>query len=148
MNRVRLLIVTVMIGRGLGVDTRTGDVFLASVESDVAGPLPVLRSVRLWSQSKERKLSVVHTERSNQFVIPPFSFEGCPELQQLLQLPDDWLLRYTSTSPDVEESDFCSSVRETLRFLRDVECTHVFGKNIDRPLTFKRSSSSNSWGRI
>jgi hypothetical protein len=64
------------IGRGLGINVRTGEVFLAQckdVDQSSHGPAPVLRSVRLWSRggSSDRcsatrhlqpeKLSVVHT---------------------------------------------------------------------------------------
>jgi protein N-terminal asparagine amidohydrolase len=133
------------IGRGLGIDLRTGKAFLAKVEEDVAGPAVQLRSVRLWSGQKE--LSVVHTSKSNEVHINPFVYEPFTEANQLLQLPDHVMLQFTSTSPDVEEPNFCTSVRSTLRYLLDVECTSVFGPSVDQPLIFKRTGLSNSWKR-
>lgn len=133
------------IGRGLGIDLRTGKAFLSKVDEEVAGPASQLRSVRLWSGS--RTLSIIHTSKSNDVRIHPFAYKSFPEVSQLLQLPDFVMLRFTSTSPDVEEPNFCTLARSTLRFLLDVECTRVFGPSIDQPLIFRRTGSSNSWKR-
>ena len=136
------------IGRGLGLDTRTGEPFLAKVDCEVSGPSPALRAARIWSGSGASKLSVIHTHVSSEIRIEPFSYSPFPELGQLLELPDHILLRYTSTSPDVEEPDFCSSVRSTLRFLRDVKCYSMFGSGLNKPLIFRRANgTSNSWKR-
>jgi hypothetical protein len=133
------------IGRGLGIDLRTGEAFLAKTEEDVAGPATQIRSVRLWSGARE--LSLIHTSKSNDVHVKAFTYQPFPEVDQLLQLPDDIMLQYTSSSPDVEEPDFCGSVRSTLRFLRDVDCSFVFGPSVDQPLMFRRIGSSNSWER-
>jgi hypothetical protein len=135
------------IGRGLGVDLRTGEAFLAKVDTEVAGPAPELRSVRLWSHSPSPQLSVIHTATSNSMCIHAFSYQVFPELDQLVSMPDHLMLRYTSTSPDVEELDFCNSVRSTLRFLRDVKPSRVFGPSVDQSLIFRRAGASNCWKR-
>jgi hypothetical protein len=133
------------IGRGLGIDLRTGKAFLAKVEKEVAGPATELRSVRLWSGANS--LSLIHTAKSNDVCIEAFTYGAFPELEQLLQLPDQIMLQYTSSSPDVEEPDFCNSVRSTLRFLRDIQCNSLFGPCVDRSLSFRRTGASNSWKR-
>jgi hypothetical protein len=137
------------IGRGIGIDLRKGTVFLARVEEEVSGPAMQLRSVRVWSQEgANRGLSVIHLSKSNSVRIDAFAYESIPDLDLLLQLPDNIVLQYTSTSPDVEEPGFCGSVRSTLQFLRHTECRSVFGPDMDQPLIFRRAGSSNRWIRI
>mmetsp|Transcript_10366 Transcript_10366/g.30309 ORF Transcript_10366/g.30309 Transcript_10366/m.30309 type:complete len:483 (-) Transcript_10366:176-1624(-) len=131
------------IGRGLGIDARTGDVFLAQCDGgNSSGPVPLVRSVRLWSRtdgsSVPHKLSVVHTVRDlddlfssfniNQddgirsefsfFWVQPFMLRLIPYADALLRLPNKLLLQQTSTSPEVEEPGFCDDVRASLWFLR------------------------------
>jgi hypothetical protein len=133
------------IGRGLGIDLKTGEAFLAKVDEEVAGPSLQLRSARLWSNSREHKLSVIHTATSNAVRIDAFSYQPFEELDALMQLPDDIMLQYCSTSPNNEEDDFCTSIRSTLRFLRDQDCTRVFGPQVDQTLIFRRTGLSNTW---
>ena len=202
------------IGRGLGIDLRTGQVFLAkccttttndndndndddddTVTDAVVGPVPVLRSVRLWSRSigeqRQPRLSIVHTNKDantfwssliinsslyannpiirndySLFWVRPFRFLSCyssfyPDIDHLLGLSNAMLLRYTSTSPDVEEDGFCNDVRSTLRFIKKAgqqqhhsfpcdnngRCdsssntnytNYVFGNNFDTPMIFAK----------
>lgn len=157
------------IGRGLGIDLRTGKVFLAdSKTSGSSGPVPVLRSVRLWSrcntQHQPHRLSVVHCfaeaekvwaslgvknndrgrSRCSLFTVQPFRMRSIHGVDALLGLPDDVLLKYTSTSPDVEEADFCTDLRASLRFLKH-QCVakgedgrSYFGENLNRPMIFAK----------
>lgn len=131
------------IARGLSIDTRSGEIALAKVADDVAGPARDLRSVRLWSELPT--LSVIHTAASNELRIDAFSFAPFPELEQLLSLPDHMMLQCTSSSPNVEELGFCDAIRSSLRFLLETPCTQIFGSGMDRPLTFQRYGNSNSW---
>lgn len=128
------------IGRGMGIDLRTGEAFLAKVDDSAAGPAPTLRSVRLWRSYKQ--LSLIHTARSNKLVIAPFHFQPFPEIDMLLKLPDSVLLQCTSTSPDVEEDDFCYNIRKSLRYMLNHKSHEIFAQ----PLIFRREdSSSNIW---
>ncbi len=157
------------IGRGLGVDLRTGDVFLTDAQEDSSsnGPVSVLRSVRLWSRcctgdAQSHRLSVVHTTKnvdnlwssfgydSNDdirkeyclFWVQPFRFRSIPDADVLLGLPDELLLQYTSTSPDVEEAGFCKDVRASMAFLKyncdtkNENGSSYFGRCFDRPIVF------------
>ena len=133
------------LGRGLAMNLKTGTVFLAKVDASVAGPMPVLRAARLWSGTCGKRLTVIHSPLNQSFSIPAFSYTSMPDLNTLLQLPDDILLQYTSTSPHVEEQDFCSSVRSTLTFMNTVKCESVFSS--PRPLLFTRVGLSNQWRR-
>ena len=128
------------IGRGMGIDLRTGEVFLAKVDDSAAGPALTLRSVRLWGSRKQ--LSLIHTARSNKLVVAPFHFQPFLEIDMLLKLPDSVLLQCTSTSPDVEEDDFCDNIRKSLRFMLNHKSHEIFVQ----PLFFCREdSSSNLW---
>lgn len=133
------------IGRGFGIDTRSGDVFLAKVEEEVAGPEVTLRSIRLFASSVDKRLSVIHSSRSDAVTILPFIFNSFGSIDKLLKLPDNVLLRYTSTSPHSEEADFCSCIRSSLKYLRDMNCTEVFGPQVDRTLVYRRLGHSNQW---
>ena len=135
------------IGRGLGIHLESGNVFLAKVQEDALGPAAILRSVRLWGGHGGRELSVIHTSRSDGVTVMPFSFQPFSRINELLSLPDDIMLEYTSTSPMVEEPEFCDSVRASLKFLRDEKCQNIFGPRMDQPLTFQRSGKSNAWTR-
>mmetsp|Transcript_3474 Transcript_3474/g.6535 ORF Transcript_3474/g.6535 Transcript_3474/m.6535 type:complete len:432 (-) Transcript_3474:380-1675(-) len=133
------------IGRGFAVHLETGNVCLAKCDQDLGGPVPVLRSVRLWSSpepssQQQRSLSVVHSYRQpNIFVVHPFVFrKPCKGMESLLTLPDDQLLQCTSTSPLVEEEGFCHAIRQSVRFLQRYSCQQVFGKYVHRPLLFRR----------
>lgn len=126
------------IGRGLAMDIATGSVYLASVDDTVAGPAPTLRAVRLWSTAPRTKLSVVHSQLSqdNTISIEPFEFSTFKTLDAILSLPNHVMLQYTSTSPDVEEDDFCHRVRMTLRYIRAHQPEDVFGPEINQPVQY------------
>jgi hypothetical protein len=126
------------IGRGLAMDVATGTVYLASVDDTVAGPAPTLRAARLYSNAARIKLSVVHTQfsREGTITVEPFEFSAFKSLDAILSLPDDIMLQYTSTSPDVEEADFCHRVRMTLRYIRNHEAEDIFGPEINQPAQF------------
>ena len=165
------------IGRGLGIDVRTGEVFLAQCQDDDernSGPLPLLRSVRMWSRgySQSHKLSVVHTVKDvhdlfsalyvdvndsvrseySLFWVQPFVLRSVPEVDSLLNLPNERLLQCTSTSPEAEEPGFCKELRASLQFLKH-QCdikredgSNLFGKKFDRPLIFAMYHGNSTVG--
>lgn len=138
------------LGRGLAIHLATGHTFLAQADGPVTGPHMALRNARLWSERGEKnqtpELSLIHSIRSNDLVIQPFAFPAIPGMETLLTLKDDMLLQYTSTSPTVEEDDFCHSIRTTLHFLREVSCASIFGPHTDQTLRFERQSvNTNNW---
>ncbi len=173
------------IGRGLGIDLYTGRVFLTDTQNDSSssGPVSVLRSVRLWSRGCEpnesHRLSVVHTSKDvddlwtsigygrdnvirkeySLFWVQPFRFRSIPDVDVLLRLPNEILLQYTSTSPEVEEAGFCKDVRASMAFLKhqcetmNVDGSSYFGEAFDRPMVFvmRRSSGKSQreeWRRL
>ena len=138
---------SVPVGRGMGIDLRTGESFMAKVDSEVCGPAQQIRNARIWSRG-DGTLNLIHTATSNDIVIRPFHFQGCSRHEEYLRLPNHKMILRTSTSPDVEEDDFCSSVRATLRFMSKVDCTKVFGPNLDEIMVFRRVGISNSFRRV
>mmetsp|Transcript_12377 Transcript_12377/g.19032 ORF Transcript_12377/g.19032 Transcript_12377/m.19032 type:complete len:569 (+) Transcript_12377:110-1816(+) len=133
------------IGRGMGMDVRTGEVFLAKADLAVTGPAQQLRMAHVWAGRDT--LSVVKTIASDAICIEPFFYDVFPNLNTYLKMPDHKMIKRTSTSPDAEEANFCSDVRKTLRFVRELDCARVFGPGIDHPLIFERVSR-NDWKRV
>ena len=97
------------------------------------GPEVILRSIRLWaaafhpsSERQERKLSVIHGPTEEYLCIQPFVFGPNPYARELLRLNDAKLLRYTSTSPEVEKPNFASKVRHALTHMIGMDSSRVF----------------------
>lgn len=136
------------IGRGMGVNVHTGEAFLCKVDDEAAGPSPQLRSARIWSGQSGKSLSLVASTRSNnKMCVAPFTYKPLAQMDVLLGLENTRLLAYTSTSPEVEEDDFCMCVRSTLRFMGSVKCEAVFGAAVDQPAYFIRVGQTNQWKR-
>jgi hypothetical protein len=141
------------IGRGLAINVEGGDVFLASVDETVAGPAVILRNCRLWSApfGQTPRLCSIHTPLSNQIVIYPFDFEWDKDFEYLCSLTDEEMLEETSTSPGVEEEDYCDQVRRCLLFMKQQDVQDIFGPVDGRKiLLYKRSSRKvpNEWLRM
>jgi protein N-terminal asparagine amidohydrolase len=141
------------LGRGLGLEVATGNIFLAEVADDGAqGPEVTLRSVRLWAASfhslsprTRRELVVIHRHDSDYLWIDAFAFGYSPNAQRLLDCNDETLLRYTSTSPNVEQENFVSKVRGSLAYMNLKNSKMVFP--LSQPMKFKRVGL-NGWIRI
>lgn len=96
---------------------------------------------------------MIHTPHCDSIILQPFYYETIGQgWEALLELSDDALLQYCSTSPDCEDDDFCHDLRSTLHFMLATPCTTVFGARCDEPLSFRRSSchsssvhQSNTW---
>jgi hypothetical protein len=139
--------------RGLGIDTRTGQVFgiAASLPQHLEGPAMEVRNARLWaransgsSSATKASLSVIH-DRScppGQVRIEPFDYQPNPQLDPLLNVPDQVLKQFASTSPDVESDRFCSDLRRTLSFINSVPSSQVFGACKSLPLIYSRSTNN------
>jgi len=139
------------IGRGLAIDIASGDVFLASVDDTVAGPAVVLRNCRLWSSpiGQSPRLCSIHTPLSNHIAVHPFDFEWNEDFMYLCSLTNEELLEETSTSPSVEQDDYCDQVRESLVFMKDHNVEDVFGPAGGRKvLYFERSDRGLTNGRF
>lgn len=152
------------IGRGLGIHLSSGDAFLAKVHASATGPERTLRSVRLWSSQsqssngdkklnhqRKKTLSLIHNFDTRSHLggvlsVSPFFFQAFPEIDKLLEFSDDIMLQYTSTSPTVEDDDFCDCVRTAFQYMKNVRCTTVFGTLCDTPLAYGRvDGSCNEW---
>ncbi|OEU10717.1 hypothetical protein FRACYDRAFT_246468 [Fragilariopsis cylindrus CCMP1102] len=108
------------------------------------------------------------------FWVQPIEFNSCniTNFDSLLQLEDDILLQYTSTSPNVEEDGFCEDVRSSLQFLKESKSSQsqsqhpqlkfkqqqqqeqqgqFFGTNLNRPMVFAKrictTTSSTAGGQ-
>jgi len=136
------------VARGLAVDMRTGEVFLAKCQDSTMGPVATLRSARISARSSTAQLTVIHDESSDRLIVEPFQYTPHPSLDVLLRQRDDMLLYYCSTSPDCEEDDFCDTLRATLKLMRDIPFQRFFGNSCERPLVFERMGCSNRWKQM
>ena len=134
--------------RGLGIDTRTGQVFAikSSLPARLQGPGLEIRSARAFSTQSAPSLAVIHDRscRKGEIRINPFCYQQRQDLNILLELPDQVLLSVASTSPEHESHDFCTNFRRTLSFVNTVPAETVFGGN--KPLVYVRSTGDlNEW---
>jgi len=139
------------IGRGFAICCKTGNVFLAKCDKSFV-PAISARSSRLFSANSQSGLACVHTEQSDCITIHAFDYSHVKDsfdIRAMLALPDDLLLQYTSTSPDVEDKhDFCHIMRSTFRFLLQTTPAQVFGgSSNDCSLQLRRVKGTNTWKR-
>jgi hypothetical protein len=152
--------------RGLGIDTRTGQVFPVkkALPPHLEGPALELRSARAFAAAQDDGdgdddelsnnnnnnscLSVIHDKMcaDGEIRIQPFQYQQQEELNVLLTVSDDVLLMVTSTSPDQESDSFCTNFRRTLSFVNTVPPEAVFDFENNQPLVYTRSSDNlNDW---
>lgn len=119
------------IARGMALDVISGSIeLLETIDPSHIGPGYTLRKVRLFSSSSQSNtLLLVHNPFQDELRISPFEWrQKDRQMSLLLELPDHLLLKYTSTSPECEDEDFCNDMRKSLIFMRDVSVESVFGK--------------------
>ena len=137
------------IARGLGMNTKSGQVFLVNIDRSIAGPALILRGCRLYSPSANKKLHIVHTSTStsSEIIIEPFKFFSFRNLQLLLSLPDHEMIQYTSTSPNVEKDTYCDNTRQILNFIQSYKWSMIFGHECNTSLVFRRVGY-NGWKQL
>lgn len=122
----------------------------ASSYTSVLGPEVTLRSVRLWasafhppsSMNQEKRLHVISRPNINYLSIAPFFFAPHLDARSLMSLSEEELLQVTSTSPEVEKSNFASKVCESLTYMNGTSSSKVFLDG--RSLKFHRVGM-NGW---
>ena len=144
--------------RGLGIDTRTGKVFIVdSLPGHLQGPAVDVRSARAWAATtagSHPKLAIIHDTKSikGQVRVEPFLYQAQENLNALLQVTDAVLLQLASTSPAHESDQFCSNIRRTVSFLNTTSAAQVFGKDCVQPLVFQRTAEQgpqqNEWEAV
>lgn len=134
------------VGRGLAIDIKSGDTYLAKADASVAGPAVALRNSRLWAGACANRLTVIHTPFSDRIVVDPFDFAWDADCDWLNSLSDKEMLRETSTSPEVEEADYCDQIRSALRYMRENDAEEVFGHCCLTPAQYVRSKKdTHNW---
>jgi len=146
--------------RGLGICPATGKIYnVNNCPTFLLGPAIPLRTARLWSSSTslcgDDTLYLIHSTHnkepsSSTICILPFQYSSHNEwLQSLLQMSDEEILLRTSTSPHCEGDDYCTSIKDAIRFMQHVRCTDLFGPHLDQPMFYVRNQSeSNKWDLI
>lgn len=97
---------------GGAVDVKTGEVFSASFSYH--GPDTDVRALRLHSRQK-LGLANIYDPLSGKLVVSPFSYQPMVEAHLWLKKTDEFILRYCSTSPQVEPPSFCANMRANFR---------------------------------
>jgi len=145
--------------RGLGIEIASGHVFPYN-DGDTAacpdGPAMDRRAAHRWAVPNQ-DVTVIHN-RQGEIHIPSFEMKlPSPNssttkgtLDALLQAPDDVLLRVTSTSPECESDQFCSTMRRTLSYLLLMdEEDDEDGRSRKKSLVYSRSADClNAWELI
>mmetsp|Transcript_27409 Transcript_27409/g.60888 ORF Transcript_27409/g.60888 Transcript_27409/m.60888 type:complete len:434 (+) Transcript_27409:265-1566(+) len=130
------------IGRGLAIDIASGEVYLAKADESVSGPAVALRNCRLWAGASTDKLTVIHTPYSDCIVVDPFDFCFDEDCEWFNSLSDEKMLLETSTSPDVEEDDYCDQIRLALKYMLENDSEEVFGPCCRTPVQYVRSAKN------
>lgn len=111
---------------GVALNVQTGSIFPASFPDK--NPDADLRHVRLSFRQFENYdeynafkdvLYQDFNDETGEFRIEPFQFSSSPNLTFIAKAPDKLLLENMSTSPKVEPKDFCSSIRNAVKFILD-----------------------------
>jgi protein N-terminal asparagine amidohydrolase len=89
------------------------------------GPQMEVRGVRGFTG--EPHLENIFDYKSNTLILGPYYYGNIDRPDLYLQLKDEILLKYLSTSPEVESENFVPHLRKTLKFLVDhPDCDEFF----------------------
>jgi len=100
---------------GAGCDVSSGDVFHATFPYH--GPDTAIRSMRMHSSNPQ--LLSIYNCHTNKIIIPPFNCRPINDVDMWLKQSDAFLLKYMSTSPEVEPARFCNDLRAMFRKMMD-----------------------------
>ncbi|XP_076001444.1 protein N-terminal asparagine amidohydrolase [Genypterus blacodes] len=98
--------------RGIGVNTKTGDLFPASFAHK--GPAEELRSARTFTGGQ---MAEIYDSSQALVKIGPCTWSPNLDIAFWLSQSDDIILKYLSTSPMVEPPHFVHHMKSTIRFL-------------------------------
>jgi len=125
------------IAYGIGVNTKTGDIFPANFPEK--GPDMPLRNARHFTGSHE--MLDIYDCNLGLMKIGPFHYEPLRGVDLWLQQTDDFILKHLSTAPEVEPNHFVLQARASLKHIREhpFPAVTVFPDN--RPRYFRRDEN-------
>jgi len=126
---------------GVGVAGSNNKNDCVSAGSNATGDASSTTTTAVTTKHNFDSLLQVHNFTKDQITISPFEFKPFHNIELFYKLPDDIMLSYASTSPDVEDEDFCTLVRECCYFLMNVSVDSVFAIT-----SGSNASSSSSLG--
>ncbi|KAL5019356.1 hypothetical protein ScPMuIL_005078 [Solemya velum] len=100
---------------GLAVIVETGEIFPATFSDK--GPDQPLRSARHFTGSDD--IMNIYDNQSQELVVGPFHYSTMDEIDLLCRLPDEFIRKHLSTSPEQEPPQFEANVRSALVQIRD-----------------------------
>ncbi|ELU06858.1 hypothetical protein CAPTEDRAFT_142681, partial [Capitella teleta] len=101
---------------GLAVDVRSGDLIRAVFPDQ--GPDMLIRSATNFI-GKGTLLEVYNSNNPGRLVIDPVEWRTWNDLDMWLTLPDPFIRKYLSTSPEQEVATFEADSRKVLKFIQD-----------------------------
>nr|CAH7718030.1 unnamed protein product [Callosobruchus chinensis] len=125
---------------GVAVKIDTGEIFPATFEEK--GPDEILRHVKILAGTSD--IMNIYDNQSNIIKIGPFSYTPFHGMEYLLKVSDEVVLQHTSTSPDVEPSDYVTNIKKAVQFMIEhPKATDVFQEN--KSHFFCRDENSGLW---
>jgi len=139
--------------RGVAFYLRSNKLVLLNhnITPSLHGPERILRAVRLWSSSPNgssgssdsnnsattgrtnsndpcnHELSLVHSFEKDRITIKRFDIEPFDGMVEFMNLPDNLILQYGSTSPECEDDGFCDMMRKKCQFVLSLSDCEVTG---------------------
>ncbi|XP_049801659.1 protein N-terminal asparagine amidohydrolase-like [Schistocerca nitens] len=126
---------------GVGINVKTGELFPAVYKD--RGPDEGLRHARQLC-SKLRMMEVYNNE-TRMLKIGPFDYSPLNDAEMWLNLPDEVILHYMSTSPEVEPPHFVSQIRKALKCMLDHPSPINTIFKFNKPRCYVRDETNNGW---
>uniref|UniRef100_H2XRS9 Protein N-terminal asparagine amidohydrolase n=1 Tax=Ciona intestinalis TaxID=7719 RepID=H2XRS9_CIOIN len=120
---------------GVVVTVGDGKIYGADFAEDARGPVRAMRAAR--GVHGRKQMFNVYDYVKERFIVPPFTYQPLPFIEEWIEQSDSFIKENMSTSPDVEPAFFAPDTRESLRFI----ATHpnpmhsIFKSNL--PLFYK-----------
>lgn len=124
---------------GVGINVKTGELFPAVYIE--RGPDEGLRHAR--QLCSKLRLMEVYNSATKMLKIGPFDYSPLDDTEMWLSLPDEVILHYMSTSPEVEPPHFVSQIRKALQCMLDhpSPTETIFKSN--KPRCYVRDETNN-----
>lgn len=126
---------------GVGVNTKTGDIFPATYHDK--GPELPLRNARFYTGSNDSKHQMfdIYDCSLGMMRIGPFNYEPMRGADLWLQQSDDFILQHLSTSPETEPPHFVMNIRSTFKYMQQHPFPGVTVFPDNRPHYFRKDEA-------
>jgi len=128
---------------GVACNVKTGEIFRAKFPDK--GPDLALRSARHFTGGDEN--IVIYDSETKHLTIGPFNYSNHIDVDGILSLPNQYIRKFLSTSPEQEPEGFEDHIRESLVQIKNFPdpLTSVFK---GKPRNFEKDKTSGLWSLI